>query len=647
MRIKYNLMPILFSLFLFAAVKPLVAQNLDSLEKVVAQKQISPEEMLRLYNELSLGYASNDLRKAKHYAFGGVEMALKNKDDLMTGTFYRNIGIAYYMFSQLDSALIYLLQAKVYAFRSEDLKIKTLTISSLGNLYNAQGKYPEAINNYMEAMSLAESDNNKQRITILCANLSGIYCRLKNWPQAEKYLWKTIELANELGDKTSLGQAYNSLSDVYLAKENWDKAIEYEKLAIELFRESGNTDYESIATQGMAMIYYKMPSPDFKTAEEWAQKALLLSRKSGLPRDISGALCMMSNVYLKFGKNDLAEKYALQSYQTDSTDADINGNIMGNLVWTSIRNGQADKAIGYMEKYRDIIDERATHSYQSSLSEMEVKYETEKKEMRIAALEEEKRLYGIITMVSGLSLVLFLLFLYQKYKSALQKKKMAEQKVAHLEQEKQLIATQAVLDGETAERSRLARDLHDGLGGMLSVVKLKLNHMRGNIILPEADVTAFHHALDLLDGSIGELRRIARNLMPESLMRYGLKAAISDFCQGIDHVKFHYYGNDQRHPEKMEIALFRTVQELVNNAIKHSAASQINVQLIDEGCRISMVVQDNGIGFEPGKVKLTATTGLNSVRSRIESLGGKFDLLSSPGNGTEAHVDLNVKNSLL
>ena len=119
---------------------------------------------------------------------------------------------------------------------------------------------------------------------------------------------------------------------------------------------------------------------------------------------------------------------------------------------------------------------------------------------------------------------------------------MHTQRIKELEQEKQITATQSLLEGETTERARLSRDLHDGLGGMLSVAKLKMTSMKGNMTIPEENVASFNSAIDLLDTSIKELRRVAHNLMPESLMKYGLNAALSDFCLSTEKVKYHFFG---------------------------------------------------------------------------------------------------------
>jgi len=270
-----------------------------------------------------------------------------------------------------------------------------------------------------------------------------------------------------------------------------------------------------------------------------------------------------------------------------------------------------------------------------STNDLEIKYESEKKQAQINLLEKDKKLQSIyvFALMGSSVFVIVLGFFYfrnQKRKRLLIEKdaELKTQRISELEKEKQLTASQALLDGESAERKRLARDLHDGLGGMLSVVKLNLINMKGNAILPETDVPAFHNALEMLDSSIRELRRVAHNLMPESLMRYGLKPALNDFCRTIDRVKLHFFGDEQRIDEKYEVAIFRIAQELVNNAIKHSGAEQINVQVIQEKTRINLVVQDNGVGFDTNTLQPEKTTGIRSIRSRVESLGCQLEILS-------------------
>jgi signal transduction histidine kinase len=214
-----------------------------------------------------------------------------------------------------------------------------------------------------------------------------------------------------------------------------------------------------------------------------------------------------------------------------------------------------------------------------------------------------------------------------------------------MEQEKQLIATQAVLDGETHERARLARDLHDGLGSMLTGAKLNLLEMKKGAIMEYSDVECFDRALGLLDQSVREMRRVAHHLMPDALSRFGLKPAVDEFCRSFSsNVVFDYFGDETRLDPNLEVVIYRSIHELVNNALKYSGASQIMVQIMQETDHIAFTVQDDGCGFDPS-VK-TQGMGLQNIRTRITSFGGYIQIDSHAGEGTEINVELRIENEL-
>lgn len=168
-------------------------------------------------------------------------------------------------------------------------------------------------------------------------------------------------------------------------------------------------------------------------------------------------------------------------------------------------------------------------------------------------------------------------------------------------------------------------------------------NIKGNAIITKEAIDMYDHALGLLDTSIRELRHVAHNLIPETLFKYGLKHTLSDFCDVVREqslkVKFAFYGIEKRYEEKLEIASYRIVQELVNNALKHSEATEVDVQLISEEERLSITVQDNGKGFDLTTQNLSTGKGLANIRARVASFGGHFDLSSEHGKGTEAFVE--------
>jgi signal transduction histidine kinase len=254
-----------------------------------------------------------------------------------------------------------------------------------------------------------------------------------------------------------------------------------------------------------------------------------------------------------------------------------------------------------------------------------------------ATSENGKLLYwGLGTACLAALVLAYALFICRRRFNAL--------KIKQQNEEKQLIATQAVLDGETAERSRLARDLHDGIGGMLSVVKLNLNEIKNSPALENTDVTRFNDTLKVIDQSVVELRRVAHHVMPESLMRYGLKTSVEDFCHTVPNAHFQYFGNEDRLDYRLEVLLYRCTYELVNNAMKYANATDIHVQLMIEDGLASLTVHDNGDGFDP--LRDTIGTGLKNIRTKVSAYNGNMYIKSTSEEGTEVSIEIENTNRM-
>jgi two-component system, NarL family, sensor kinase len=217
-----------------------------------------------------------------------------------------------------------------------------------------------------------------------------------------------------------------------------------------------------------------------------------------------------------------------------------------------------------------------------------------------------------------------------------------------LETEKQLSATEAVLRGEEQERTRLAKDLHDGLGGMLSGIKYSFNNMKENLILTPDTAQAFSRSMDMLDNSIKEMRRVAHNMMPESLMRYGLDKTLQDYTaeinkSGMVAVAYQSMGMENKTVDNTTaITIYRIVQELLNNVTKHAAAKQVLVQLLAQGNKLVVNVEDDGKGFDTTIIERVEGIGWKNIKSRVEFLKGKLDVQSSDGKGTAVNMEFNI-----
>ena len=196
------------------------------------------------------------------------------------------------------------------------------------------------------------------------------------------------------------------------------------------------------------------------------------------------------------------------------------------------------------------------------------------------------------------------------------------------------------MQGEELERKRLARDLHDGLGSMLSGIKL---YYSGTENTNEIE---FQEVNKQLDNSIAELRQIAQNLMPESLLKLGLIAALKDLCDRFSSdktsIEFQDFGIQNNISESKQITIYRIIQELINNALKYAKASEILVNCSQNENIFLITVEDNGQGFDSEKANLFNGMGLKNIKNRVDFLKGELEIESKPETGTVFNIELNV-----
>ena len=310
---------------------------------------------------------------------------------------------------------------------------------------------------------------------------------------------------------------------------------------------------------------------------------------------------------------------------------------------------QPAKGYQYFNAYELLSDSILNESISRNTIQIEKRYASERLssqvDMQKAALNQKTILNNILAGgILALMIIMFLIFRNYKGRQQLQQVKIDE-----LEKEKQLMATEAVLKGEAQERTRLAKDLHDGLGGMLSGIKYSLSNMKENLVMTPDNTQAFERSLDMLNSSISEMRRVAHNMMPEMLVRYGLNTALKTFCQEIDQskvVQMNYQSIDMEDTaidQTVAVTVYRIVQELVNNAMKHAGAKNIFVQAhasLPEKI-LTLTVEDDGHGFDPNILQQSSGMGWTNIQSRVEFLKGRIDLNSAPGEGTSVLIEIN------
>jgi signal transduction histidine kinase len=609
---------------------------------VLKTKKLKSTEQLDVYLLLCRCYNNNDNEKLLFYAKKAISIAEKEDDKSYASQFNMIFGQLYLMHEKYDSAIIYYNKSIACAEQANNKDLLGGAYSMISSVFTALMQDDIALEYLLKALPCLEHTNRRKYGQAL-EHIGQIYRGNNNFEKAIEYLEQAKVIAEEVNFPNSKIGVYYNLGVVYKNNKEIDKALEYALKSFEISIEHRNNQYEIITACFISQLYVMLNNND--KAYNFAQLALKKSEEFGEKRLMIASMDALSRVYFYQKKYKDCDVLSRKAWEMDTLNLGIGHNLINRLALANAALENLDDAVYFSDKAMEMLDMRYKEQNLMRITELEVKYETEKKELRIAALEKDKKLYRWFGVAGGIILLLAFGVLFFRHRLNVQKRKLleqqhelSEQKVKQLEQEKQLIATQAVLEGETAERSRLARDLHDGLGGMLSVVKLNLKDMKHFGVMDGADIERFGTALDMLDQSIGELRRVAHHIMPESLMRYGLKVSLEDFCHAIQGAHFQYLGEDPRLDSRLEILIYRCAYELVNNALKHAQAAHINVQLMIDNGVVSLTVQDDGIGFDPKTVH--SGIGLENIRTRIAVYNGKMNIHSSSNAGTEISIEI-------
>ncbi|GIL22579.1 MAG: two-component sensor histidine kinase [Bacteroidota bacterium] len=571
-----------------------------------------------------IGYPETEVKFISNYTFAlnmqgrldsslywnlkAIEEAEKLKNNEHIAKAYFNTGTSYQYLSDYQSAAEYYQKGLTYFEKIDNLRYSAQANDILQNLYNSTRQFDKAILHGKKAVAQFRNLDDPKLLAYSLTNLGATYGKMNLKDSSFIFHKEADEIAKKIGDEILIATTELNLADVYLWRKQYEIAKQYFQSVLQRARKNDLPGSETNALRGLS--YYYQQAGDYAMAKKYAQDALIVSEKNNIPESRVLNLDQLSDLAYMERDADLGNEYATKMSQLQDSLLNVE------IVTTTIN--------------------------------IEKKYELDKKNDQIKIQEErikQQKLFNVI-LIGGIVALLLVAFLsYRNYNN---RKKLQQQRITELETEKQLLATQSLLQGQEAERSRIAKDLHDGLGGLLSGVKLQLGAMKGNLILSEENGLAFNRALDKLDESISEMRRVAHNMMPETLLHFGLPKALQDYTEGLMQqqaftIECTFKGLEQRMSQSTEVMIYRMVQELINNAVKHSGASNILVQIIRHSNRqLNITVEDNGKGFIPEQIKQNAA-GLRSVKSRVEYLNGKMDLQSEPGKGTSVYIECDLK----
>ncbi len=593
-------------------------------------------------------YETSEPVKARYYV--GLAGELSRKLNFEAGIFkyYRHLSFINAYQSQYDSVLFYNLLLLDLAKSKKDTFNIGVSLFNIGEAYKFLSDYENGLKYTLQAVHMLEGKGYTNIESNLYGGLQGTYLMLKQYDKAIGYGLKAVDLGRKMEDKTALISALVNLANCYGEIRNFAEAKKLYGEAIAIAVRTENKIIEAMAYEGLSDIALK--ESEFERLKEYAEKSLALHTVTENRYGIMAARQALAMYYLYKKEFTVALSYANQALVIAEKDSLLEGKaeVLNTLAAISFATGDFGNAIRFGDESKKITEKIFTESVAQKDAGLRVMYETEKKDSQLKlqqiAIRQKNTLNYILIGSAGALLIISLL----SYRNFRQKQKLQERRITELETEKQLMATEAVLKGEEQERTRLAKDLHDGLGGMLSGIKYSLNTMKGNLVMTPENQQAFERSMDMLDSSIQEMRRVAHNMMPESLVKFGLDTALRDFCNDINQTGALTLSYQSIGMEKAEldqttsITVYRIVQELVNNIMKHASAGNAIVQLSKIGLRLAVTVEDDGKGFDAGMLKKFGGIGWENIQNRVEFLKGKLDVDSKPGKGTSVHIELNT-----
>jgi two-component system, NarL family, sensor kinase len=631
------------------------AQNgkvVDSLVKIVNNPGTADSTRIKLYGDISWELLNVDMNKALDYAKKELALAMETNRQQDIAQAESDLGNIFNRRAVYDSAIAHYFRAvKLRENLKQDEKVAGI-YSNLSTVYMRQSKFKEALDINFKSLKIFEKSSTPENLSkqaVILGNVGNLYYELEQNEAAEAFFRKGITKAREAGAPTVEANILVNIGDIKFEYKDYDSALFYLKAAEKIMTE-GNVVY------GLGVVYnvigkiYSMKN-DYDKAIPYYEKAMKIRTEMGDFYGIGLSSLNIGDSYLIKGNFEKGIEYLNKS-------ADIFKQLKN---YVNLKQSYEKLAVAYEDKkdyltslkyhqlYAQLKDSVYSQENAQQMAEMKVRFDTEEKEIQNLRLSNEnaekdlmlaRRNNIILIVASILGLVLVSAFFINQRNKLKQKQRLGAELLRQQE-----LRNRAIIEAEEKERRRIARDLHDGIGQLLSAAKLNLSSLESGVKQNMASPEMIKNAIDLVDDSVREVRSVSHNMMPGALIKSGLATAVGDLVSKISDtrdlkVNLEIIDFTERLEETKEIVLYRVIQELLNNAIKHSGASEINLQIVKHETELSIMLEDNGKGFDTSILNSEKGMGLNNIISRISFLNGQVDFDSAPGKGTTVVIEL-------
>ena len=496
------------------------------------------------------------------------------------------------------------------------------------------GLLDNAINAYNESLELSITHNIVSKEIGALNGLAQVYRHKADLDSAEKYILKSIDVAKSIKSMSQEMYATLILGHLYFDKKDYNKALQIYTTVETYLKSEKNSILQHSVNTALGRTYKELKIYD---------NALFY-----LKENFKSNVSMNNAIVVNTARSDIAETLQLQR-QYNEAIALIKENIehaksLKNLTLIRLNYldladtyemaGSYQEALSNRKEYQKWHDSITNETTNKTINELEVKYQSEKKEKEILQLSQnkilneaaiEKQNTQINQLGYGLLILLFLFTtLFIIFKQRIKNKR-----------QKELIT--AITDTQIAEQQRIAQDLHDSVGGSLAVMKTKLSAL----LKPENNSkNVINELINNLSQTSDDVRQISHNMMPGELVKFGLVSAIQAILDKIETKTFkpslYAHNLDVRIDQKKEVHIFRIIQEVIQNVLKHAEASVLNIYLNKHPKSLNLMIEDDGKGFD----SYNEGIGLKTIKNRVTYLNGKMKIDSILNKGTTINIQI-------
>jgi signal transduction histidine kinase len=578
---------------------------------------------LELLSKAAWGYQYIDLEKAAVMAEEGLEEATQYKWPAGIYKFLVTSATIYQTQTKYDKSIIYFKKAIAMADSLNKKKWLHTCYNNLGNTYNLLGDVQAALECYETSLAIRKKYDPSTNRSSTYVNIGTIYARLNDFETA--IAKQKIALTDPLNTFADSLTIITNMTNLYAGLKQQDSSLKYLRISQGIIRQhpelSENdqlTYYSSLFEYNLKFDLKNVDPKDFETAIRFAEN-------SKNEYNLARTFCLIASIYLAKQKPDSALHYCqlgehIHKHQNNYVDLKHVYAMMGE-IYHKLNN--PEKAYMYAKRENQMSDSIFNARAAEASRIAEVRYKAKEKDEKNTLLEKEKHteaklkyLYLLFGLLISIAIGLYLI----------QKKTSSEKKL------KEIFANQ-LLNSQEEERQRIAKDLHDSVGQNILFIKnqLQRSHKDDDQLITSIDI------------ALEEVRTISKNLYPNQLDKYGLTTAVQALSEQVNKttgifVSTDMDGIDDALNKNVQINFYRIIQEFVNNTIKHADATAIRISTKLTPTDITLIVQDNGKGFNKQEIdkKSTTSSGLLNMEERIKMLKGKIDILSEPGKGTKS-----------